>query len=177
MHCSWVLQIPLFSHFFIKNWSHGTIHTFKNYFATVFSVSAKISSIQTDSKYRIPRSKAMLSPSLKVHSSARQLLVLPDPLVKPLTQFPSLLQSRPPSPTLPEFPRANPSMFRVNQPLGGFFPANLYEIFHRGMFVEAIQSIDFSCLTNTRPKEEKKKTFSIFYIITPQVIWIFCAKY
>ena len=22
----------------IKNWSHGTIHTFKNYFATVFSV-------------------------------------------------------------------------------------------------------------------------------------------
>ena len=39
----------------IKNGSHGTIHTFKNYFATVFldfgfqfSVSAKISSIQTD---------------------------------------------------------------------------------------------------------------------------------
>ena len=23
----------------IKNWSHGTIHTFKNYFAIVFSVS------------------------------------------------------------------------------------------------------------------------------------------
>ena len=117
-----------------------------------FSISAKISSIQTEPKYRIPRSRAMLSPSLKAHSSARQLLVLPDPLVKPLTQFPSLLQSRPPSPTLPEFPRANPYMFRVNQPLGGFFPANLYEIFHRGMFVEAIQSMDFSCLTNTRPK-------------------------
>ena len=32
-------QIPLFSNFFIKNGSHGTIHTFKNYFATVFSVS------------------------------------------------------------------------------------------------------------------------------------------
>ena len=39
----------------IKNGSHGTIHTFKNYFATVlsvfsfqFSVSATISSIQTD---------------------------------------------------------------------------------------------------------------------------------
>ena len=32
----------------IKNWSHDTIHTFKNYFATVFSVSATISSIQTD---------------------------------------------------------------------------------------------------------------------------------
>ena len=34
-----VPQIPLFSHFFIKNGSHDTIHTFKNYFATVFSVS------------------------------------------------------------------------------------------------------------------------------------------
>ena len=29
-------QISLFSNFFIKNKSHGTIHTFKNYFATVF---------------------------------------------------------------------------------------------------------------------------------------------
>ena len=41
----------------IKNGSHDTIHTFKNYFATVFlvfsfqfSVSATISSIQTDLK-------------------------------------------------------------------------------------------------------------------------------
>ena len=33
------LQIPLFSNFFIKNGSHDTIHIFKNYFATVFSVS------------------------------------------------------------------------------------------------------------------------------------------
>ena len=31
-------QITLFSNFFIKNGSHGTIHTFKNYFATVFLV-------------------------------------------------------------------------------------------------------------------------------------------
>ena len=38
MHCSWVPQIPLFSHFFIKNGSYGTIHTFKNDFATMFSV-------------------------------------------------------------------------------------------------------------------------------------------
>ena len=30
--------------------SHGTIHTLKNYFATVFSVSAKINYIQTDLK-------------------------------------------------------------------------------------------------------------------------------
>ena len=28
-------QIPLFNNFFIKNWSHGTLYTFKNYFATV----------------------------------------------------------------------------------------------------------------------------------------------
>ena len=32
-------QILLFNNFFIKNGSHDTIHTFKNYFATVFSVS------------------------------------------------------------------------------------------------------------------------------------------
>ena len=29
-------QISLFSKFFIKNKFHGTIYTFKNYFATVF---------------------------------------------------------------------------------------------------------------------------------------------
>ena len=31
-------QIILFSNFFIKNGSHNTIYTFKNYFVTVFSV-------------------------------------------------------------------------------------------------------------------------------------------
>ena len=59
MHCAWTIaakfdfshsfqpisahralftdpQISLFSNFFIKNGSHGIIHTFKNYFATVF---------------------------------------------------------------------------------------------------------------------------------------------
>ena len=41
-------QTSLFSNFFMKNGSHDTIHTFKNYFVTVFSVSAKISSIQTN---------------------------------------------------------------------------------------------------------------------------------
>ena len=30
-------QIPLFNNFFIKNGSHSTIYTFKNYFATVIS--------------------------------------------------------------------------------------------------------------------------------------------
>ena len=31
-------QISLFCNFFIKNRSHGTIHIFKNYFATVFLI-------------------------------------------------------------------------------------------------------------------------------------------
>ena len=46
-------QISLFSHFFIKNGSQDTIYTFKNYFATVFSIFSfsKISSIQTNSKF------------------------------------------------------------------------------------------------------------------------------
>ena len=48
VHCSQISQITLFSNFFIKNTSHSTIYTFKNYFATVFSVSVKISSIQID---------------------------------------------------------------------------------------------------------------------------------
>ena len=32
-------QITLFNNFFIKNGSHSTIYTFKNYFAIMFSVS------------------------------------------------------------------------------------------------------------------------------------------
>ena len=38
VHCSRDPQTFLFSKFFIKNESYGTIHTFKNYFATVFSI-------------------------------------------------------------------------------------------------------------------------------------------
>ena len=51
--CIYVLftypQISLFNNLFIKNEFYGTIHTFKNYFTTVFSVFSfgKISSIQT----------------------------------------------------------------------------------------------------------------------------------
>ena len=37
VHCSRVPQITPFGNFFIKNGSHGTIYTFKNYFATVIS--------------------------------------------------------------------------------------------------------------------------------------------
>ena len=38
-------QTPLFSNFFIKNGSHGTIHTFKIYFTIIFSI---FNCIQTD---------------------------------------------------------------------------------------------------------------------------------
>ena len=38
VHCSRDSQISFFNNFFIINESHGTIHTFKNYFDTVFSV-------------------------------------------------------------------------------------------------------------------------------------------
>ena len=48
-HCS---RDPhsLYSEKNIKNGSHNTIHTFKNYFATVISVFSKISCIQMDPK-------------------------------------------------------------------------------------------------------------------------------
>ena len=36
VHCS--RSHKFHNNFFIKNWSHNTIHTFKNYFVTVFSV-------------------------------------------------------------------------------------------------------------------------------------------
>ena len=36
-----------FRKIFIKNGTHGIIHTFKNYFATVFSVFSKINRMQT----------------------------------------------------------------------------------------------------------------------------------
>ena len=45
---TWVLQTSLFSHFFIKNGFHSTIHTFKNYFTTMFLIFSKINCIQTD---------------------------------------------------------------------------------------------------------------------------------
>ena len=50
VHCSRNPQTLLFSNFFIKNRSHGTIYTFKNYFVTMFLIFSfsKIISIQTD---------------------------------------------------------------------------------------------------------------------------------
>ena len=41
-------QTSFFNKTFIKNGFHDTIHTIKNYFAIVFSVFSKISSIQMD---------------------------------------------------------------------------------------------------------------------------------
>ena len=43
MHCSRNSQTSFFNKTFIKNGSHGIIHTFKNYFAIMFSVFNKIS--------------------------------------------------------------------------------------------------------------------------------------
>ena len=45
VHYSRDSQISLFSNFFIKNGFYSTIHTFKNYFVTVFSVFSKKSYI------------------------------------------------------------------------------------------------------------------------------------
>ena len=45
VHYSRDPQTFFFNKTFIKNGSHGTIHTFKNYFVTVFSVFSKISGI------------------------------------------------------------------------------------------------------------------------------------
>ena len=47
MHYSGNPQTSFFKKNFIKNGFHGTIHIFKNYFVTVFSVFSKINNIQT----------------------------------------------------------------------------------------------------------------------------------
>ena len=47
IYCSRNPQTSIFSKIFITNWFYGTIHTFKNYSAIVFSIFSKISSIQT----------------------------------------------------------------------------------------------------------------------------------
>ena len=72
------LQIPLFSNFFIKNGSHGTIHTFKNYFTTVFSVFSfnKISSIQTDPKYYYREANKCTNALAKMGARSNQKLSL-----------------------------------------------------------------------------------------------------
>ena len=64
---------------YIKNESHGTIHTFKNYFVTVFSVFSKISYIQT---YPMPKNTPIMSlrlghiPTIVISSSQATELFL-----------------------------------------------------------------------------------------------------
>ena len=62
-YCSWIIaakfdffstfsaQISLFSNFFIKNGSHDTIHTFKNYFTTIF-FSFQFSAVSKQTLYQ-----------------------------------------------------------------------------------------------------------------------------
>ena len=84
VHYSRVPQIILFSHFFIKNESHSTIYTFKiislQCFQFQFSVSAKISCIQTDLWYHFHNFNQtngthfyILSTSIKIHYSSTAL--------------------------------------------------------------------------------------------------------
>ena len=51
IHCSRDPQTSFFTQTFIKNASHDTIHTFKNYFVIVFLIFNKISGIQMDPEY------------------------------------------------------------------------------------------------------------------------------
>ena len=55
-HCSRIVQ-GIHNHFIqkknIKNGTHNTIHTFKNYFITIFLVFSKINCVQMDSKCNI----------------------------------------------------------------------------------------------------------------------------
>ena len=47
------INLFFFNKIFIKNRSHDTIHTFKNYFTSTFSVFSKINGIQTDAEVSI----------------------------------------------------------------------------------------------------------------------------
>ena len=50
---------------FKNKWSHGTIHAFKNYFITIFSVFSKINGIQTDFTLSMPFFIQSFKPLLK----------------------------------------------------------------------------------------------------------------
>ena len=78
VHCARDLQTSFFNKTFIKNWSHGTIHTFKNYFAIMFSVFGKISSIQTDSKkqHLSTVSKSYSKYKQSIHKSVQTLVLV-----------------------------------------------------------------------------------------------------
>ena len=67
-------QTSLFSNFFIKNWSHSIIHTFKNYFATMFLVFSKISCIQMDQLHNFSHKSAQRYCVSAFHNSRFLLL-------------------------------------------------------------------------------------------------------
>ena len=69
-----VPQITLFNHFFIKNGFHSTIYTFKNYFATLFSVSV------------FSFSKNKLNPNTPVVSCTGLIGKIMEPLINQLTR-------------------------------------------------------------------------------------------
>ena len=52
---------------YIKNGSHDTIHTFKNYFATIFSIFSKISCIQMNPQFLSTLFKTLLFFSFSPH--------------------------------------------------------------------------------------------------------------
>ena len=58
------LTSTLFTKFFIKNGFHDTIHTFKNYFTTVFSV---FSGIQMDYKLKFSTCPKLTHTRAKIH--------------------------------------------------------------------------------------------------------------
>ena len=70
-------QILIFNNFFIKNGSHDTIHTFKNYFVTVFSVSVTISLIQMNPLCLLGRPLVVASSYWARYSFASTISVQP----------------------------------------------------------------------------------------------------
>ena len=58
------LTSTLFTNFFIKNGSHDTIHTFKNYFTIVFSI---FSGIQMDYKLKFSTCPKLTHTIAKIH--------------------------------------------------------------------------------------------------------------
>ena len=67
-------QISLFSNFFIKNGSHGIIHTFKNYFTIVFLVFSKIICIQMDQLHNFSHKSGRRYCAFAFHNSRFLLL-------------------------------------------------------------------------------------------------------
>ena len=66
VHCSRVPQTSLFSYFFIKNGFHDTIHTFRNYFVTIFSIFNKNKLYPNEPYIGVSKAFGGMAPSLCV---------------------------------------------------------------------------------------------------------------